>query len=153
LAGRDLGTVESYVVDAMQKTNGDRDSAIQELRRTAQSFYDKVDNKFPNLSAGWKFHGDDYARAAQMLEEGYEPPKGSLYQVAIKSNPEHFLDYDLSLKDQPVEMQKKLRQAGVTVKPQFGGNYSVDSMLADLRRDLSSGPGDKNGAKAVADKL
>jgi len=79
------------VVKALRESNGDWDAAKVSLR---------------------KLSPQDWANEALAKAEEYQasgarlPPNGSMYQVRINADPEHFLDWDKPLSEQPVVRDK-----------------------------------------------
>jgi hypothetical protein len=77
----------------------------------------------------------------QTVKDAMKPPNpGKMYQVAINADPEHFLDWDKPLSEQPPEVQETLKRAGISVRPtsETAKNYTMDAMLADLASEHGS---------------
>jgi hypothetical protein len=113
---------EKHAAGALKSFQGDRTIAERDLRTTAQNMRD--------------LGGDgvnEFDHAADLLAKGWQPSKGKMYQVAIKTDPEHFLDWDKPLSEQP-HVQEKLQQLSES------GTAPMHKMIKEaLSKDLTTG--------------
>jgi hypothetical protein len=58
---------------------------------------------------------------AQKFDPNFDP--GKMYQVAIKADPEHFLDWDKPLSEQSEHVRDKLKSLGFTDEPSWRPTY------------------------------
>lgn len=85
--------------------------------------FDKFDMSKIGVGQGSQAQGHGlYFAENKEVGQGYRPPGGKTYEVAIRENPEKFLDYDKPLNQQPPEILKALglRKAGDMYKSETG---------------------------------
>lgn len=61
------------------------------------------------------------------------PEMGKMYQVAIKANPEHFLDWDKPLSEQSDHVQKAIRKAGLAPENSDLGEFAGQKITSAPR--------------------
>lgn len=93
--GGKLDPEEHAAKDALDIHNGDRQAALQEVQKYIDA------HESDDTTVG-KQALEKYTRARQLLEQGWEPPKGNLYTVRVLRPEGDFLDRDLTLRDQPL---------------------------------------------------
>ena len=105
---------------ALKEANGDVAGAVQRLRDRAR--------RLPNAQT---------QEAADYLERGWyvpdpEPP-GKMYEVQIKADPAHFLDWDAPLSAQSPQVQQGVAKAYGDIRPvrRADGMYSITSVDPD----------------------
>ena len=90
----------------------DRNIAIQDLRNDSG-----MRRRMGNADLA-----DAIDSAADLLEAGHEPkPPGSMYQVAINADPDHFLDWDKPLSEQHPVVQDAIKQIAAAQPPDAPG--------------------------------
>jgi hypothetical protein len=90
-------------------------------------------------SGGWHDH-ESLNKAASILEDwsnkNVRPDPGYLYQARIRANPEHFLDWDKPLSEQPEHIQGALGDmvnTGRSVPFQMHPDYKTGDVLSYMR--------------------
>jgi hypothetical protein len=93
------GTPADTAARILNAVGGDREKAIGEINRRLEAL-GKIppEHRVPG----------PLMEARTVLESG-QPLSGHMYEVNIKADPEHFLDWDRSLSEQP-ELLEKIRQ-------------------------------------------
>jgi hypothetical protein len=139
---RFAGDNEGNAILALKEANGDRPAAIKSLKEFAEQM--RARN-----TASSKFVADSYERSAEMLEKGWEPPKGKMYKVAIKANPEHFLDWDRPLSEQHPKVQKALGELGFDVQNKDTLGQHVPGMLGSDFPNISRYPDQEKASQTL----
>jgi hypothetical protein len=94
---RNLYPEENRALKYLETFKGDRVAAAKRLRDYAEEMSNKPDT-------AWSIR-----RSAELLEKGHElKPQGKMYQVSIKADPEHFLDWDKPLSEQSDKVKEVL---------------------------------------------
>jgi hypothetical protein len=122
------GTPEYYAQLHLNRAGGD----VDEAKRTLF----EMGGRRPN-SPG-------YGEAINLLEGGWRPNPGKMYEVNINADPEHFLDWDKPLSEQPKEAYDIFRKLGMV-----GPNFTDEQIRAINGGSLGqshtvSGPGGFN---------
>jgi hypothetical protein len=103
--------------------------------RRAEAEYNK------NLAAATK--AEDDLRFLDENQHNLEAHKGRMYEVGIKANPEHFLDWDKPLSEQHPTVQKAIEDNFLLpTKPTDTGQQ-----LYDAFRSYGRGGGDESGSR------
>lgn len=92
-----LGSPEYYAQLYLSHADGDAAHAAYRLLQ------DTPGSRNPEL----------YKKAAELIEGGWKPEKGKMYEVNINAHPEQFLDWDKPLAQQPKAISSALEQVGV----------------------------------------
>jgi hypothetical protein len=114
--------VQELMSQALQGRS--REDAIKGLRETAESLKDSPEPR----SYKPRYNAADYAEAANRLEQGEQ--HGRMYQVSIKADPEHFLDWDKPLSEQSEHVRQRLKDFGIE------GHQNILNAVDDLAMRL-----------------
>lgn len=140
-------TPDFFAKSALEQYSGDRVGAAKSLRTRAR-FAGEEDGK-------------PYLDAAEIIESGRTPviPTGRLYQVSIKADPEHFLDWDRPLSEQSEHVQSILREyapravtneEAAKLRPDMRGRLEAPYYVVDKSGHIA-GYADETMAKKAAD--
>ena len=112
------------------EASADRNAAISEIRsdfqnRLAEAEAEKKSSHQPWLVSGRISSAKDILDGLDKIESGAAVPKttGSMYEVRINAGPEHLLDWDKPLSEQP-RILSALKEAHEDLPP-FGNKYSA----------------------------
>src|SRR5215467_10669566 len=113
IAPKDFGSLaEQKAFDVLRGYGRNRDTAITNLRAEATSLREQAARR-PAMGLGtgkgWNVIADQADKAADLLEQGWKPPEGKMYQVSINADPERFLDWDKPLSEQSPQVQEALK--------------------------------------------
>jgi hypothetical protein len=118
-------TPAGAVERALDLNGGDRDAALKTLQGNLKASQ-RQDARAAELgittAAPQTYH---YEQAIDLLNSGYKGG-GSMYQVQIHADPEHFLDWDKPLSEQHPKVQEAMR--GLGVGPNKPSSLNIDTM-------------------------
>lgn len=126
---RDVGGQEEGIAARYLKVSNSRAEAIQRMQQAADNIRNRSDQ-----SPAWQIQADLHDRARQLLQQGWSPPKGNLYQVSINADPADFIDLDVPWNEQPQKVRDIIRAAGSELKDNVP--MHMESVLADLGDDI-----------------
>src|SRR5579885_3167205 len=121
------GPAETNAYNTLRRLAGDRQAAIDELEATAARWDNNPAGK--DVAAVWR-------QAADLLRKGWEPPSsGRIYQVSIKADPEHFLDWDRPLGEQSEHVRNALQGLERNIKNDWFWKITTNDLQA-IRRQM-----------------
>lgn len=142
IAPKNFGSVEEdKAFKVLQSYGGNRDVAVKNLRAEAASLREQAERRKAEglkTGGGWNVIADQSDAAADLLEKGWRPPEGKMYQVSIKADPEHFLDWDKPLSEQSEKVKSALKQLGQSEGNKYlprTGEVALKSLRTDLKSD------------------
>ena len=124
---------------ALERANGDIDQAIADVRS-------KIDNLrgLPNAGNGparqarFVQYNEETLAELAALKRGGGMSKGSMYEVAIKADPESFLDWDKPLSQQSAAVRDAINR--VARDPRFALERVTDDMRPVSYKELLNNP-------------
>lgn len=111
--------LENMIAHWMEESGGDK-TAVQA--------------KFDALKKTNRVWSDDHLANAEKIIPNLElgGPRGSMYEVNINADPEHFLDWDAPLKDQPHVLEAAQKMGPDVVKRVMREKYSPGKQFGDI---------------------
>jgi hypothetical protein len=133
MARQEIGSPEYYAQLHLNRASGDAQSAMGSLFKAAQDSLGDVS----------KERTEAMYKAITLVDQGWKPQAGKMYEVNINADPEHFLDWDKPLSAQPGILQKlepilsgqAFKEAPGQTGEDFIGKFGI-TQRADLANEL-----------------
>jgi len=126
LAGLDAAQVASHqeAIDALRSGREPTARSAKDIAAAREDFK-HFENREPTN-----------AEIADYLEKGLQANRGRLYQVAIKADPEHFLDWDKPLSEQSEHVKEAIQGIENNIKNKSFWRITEND-LQDIRRQIA----------------